>query len=121
MKGGSESGQPPYVGIERPNCNLFSTCIGLGEARTTRGDPETPLSGSQKCPEENVERLGARIGVLAIAVCVVVFIIGLLIGTKEPVFFCAHSQHFPGKVTCAAKRSRLHIPLPSLSLQLLVK
>ena len=30
-----------------------------------------------------MERLGARIGVLAIAVCVVVFIIGLLIGTKD--------------------------------------
>jgi len=46
-----------------------------------------PTSAENKTPlQENVERLGARIGVLAIAVCVVVFIIGLLIGTKDPEF-----------------------------------
>ncbi|CAE7359679.1 unnamed protein product [Symbiodinium natans] len=46
-----------------------------------------PTSAENKTPlQENVERLGARIGVLAIVVCVVVFIIGLLIGTKDPEF-----------------------------------
>ncbi|CAE7781768.1 unnamed protein product, partial [Symbiodinium pilosum] len=46
-----------------------------------------PTSAENKTPlQENVERLGARIGVLAIVVCIVVFIIGLLIGTKDPEF-----------------------------------
>ena len=34
--------------------------------------------------QENVERLGARIGVLAIGVCIIVFIVGWAIGTKDP-------------------------------------
>ena len=32
--------------------------------------------------EENIENLGARIGILAIVICAIVFVIGLLIGTK---------------------------------------
>ncbi|CAJ1362374.1 unnamed protein product, partial [Effrenium voratum] len=44
-----------------------------------------PASAENKTPlQENVESLGARIGILAIVICAVVFVIGLLIGTKDP-------------------------------------
>lgn len=33
--------------------------------------------------QENIESLGARIGILAILICGIVFIIGLLIDTKD--------------------------------------
>lgn len=41
-------------------------------------------SSGHGTPEENIGSLGARIGVLAILICGVVFLIGLLINTKDP-------------------------------------
>jgi len=44
-----------------------------------------PSSAENKTPlQENIESLGARIGILAILICGIVFIIGLLIDTKDP-------------------------------------
>ncbi|CAK9014217.1 unnamed protein product [Durusdinium trenchii] len=44
-----------------------------------------PKSAENKTPlQENIESLGARIGVLAILICAIVFVIGLAIGTKDP-------------------------------------
>lgn len=44
-----------------------------------------PSSAENKTPlQENIGSLGARIGVLAILICGVVFLIGLLIKTKDP-------------------------------------
>eukprot|EP00913_Durusdinium_trenchii_P007934 g7440.t1 len=43
-----------------------------------------PKSAENKTPlQENIESLGARIGVLAILICAIVFVIGLAIGTKD--------------------------------------
>merc|ERR1711920_29553 len=44
--------------------------------------PDT--STSQTPLQENVEKLGKRIGVGAIAVCIIVFVIGVVIDTKDP-------------------------------------
>ena len=103
-EGQKQGNHPTWVDIGPIATNVLRA-DGLGEERR---DPETRLSRTRESPEENVERLGARIGVLAIAVCVVVFIIGLLIGTKEP-RFCVHFQHSLQKVACIAL-----LPWPSL-------
>jgi len=44
--------------------------------------PDT--SGNQTPLQQSVEKLGARIGIGAILVCILVFIIGLIVGTKDP-------------------------------------
>ena len=48
------------------------------------GHPSTFSDAQPHGPEENIGNLGARIGVLAILICGVVFLIGLLINTKDP-------------------------------------
>ena len=56
------------------------------------------LRNCQRC-QENIGNLGARIGVLAILICGIVFLIGLLIGTKDP--------EYPENPSCLEKPASL--------------
>merc|ERR1740121_273995 len=54
-----------------------------GEGKTTCGClPDT--TGNMTPLQESLQRLGVRIGAMAIGVCVFVFLVGLLRGTKDP-------------------------------------
>jgi magnesium-transporting ATPase (P-type) len=53
-----------------------------GEKKTCGCMPDT--SGSQTPLQKNVQTLGAKIGVLAIVVCILVFIVGVVLETEDP-------------------------------------
>jgi len=83
VKSGNGRGIVIRTAMDTEVGKIAGMMLSDGEGKTTCGClPDT--SGNMTPLQESLQRLGVRIGIMAIGVCVFVFIVGLLRQTKDP-------------------------------------